>query len=537
MMQRHLFTEVFKRLKVENRFRSLIKCTAFVLAAIFCIRCAVGIMVPKNYTREWLSPVPTYGGLYDLDKNTADVLFLGSSHTYAGFCPQVLYDEYGITSYNLGMGNQNLVLNYFWLKEALRTQSPSVVVLECIFAFERFHNPSNTSESACQKSLNYMHWTRNRIDAIRALCEIEPESYEWESFIPNIRYHDRWKELHEEDFTAGEIAKRSGLMGYTAAFRYYCNIEDYRPYDPDREKTDAAEMVPAMKEWGERIADLCREKKIRLILTLTPSTDATLSKHAAIQAFANEQGVEFFDFNTAEVIEQMQYDFKTDNADEEHSSVWGAQKVTHRLGMYLTDPESSAGPAASANPADGANSEIGASAVLQPHEDPQWENTRNYYEGKMRDAALMHIKDIYAYLPALADDRYSVFLSVRGDASSAADERIAEALQDLGLREDIRDLGGDSYFAVIDGGHVLLEERGSEEIYSTGSIRDGKTLFSIGSGGSTGDDNGGFSSIMLDDAEYSVDKPGINFVVVSNESVSILDKVCFDTGMTLEASR
>ena len=35
-------------------------------------------------------------------------------------------------------------------------------------------------------------------------------------------------------------------------------------------------------------------QKIRLILTLTPSTDATLSKHAAIQAFANEQGVEFF---------------------------------------------------------------------------------------------------------------------------------------------------------------------------------------------------------------------------------------------------
>ncbi len=531
MMQRHLFTEVFDRFKVETRFRSLIRYTAFVLTAVFCIRCAVGIMVPKNYTREWLSPVPTYGGLYDLEKNTADVLFLGSSHTYASFCPQVLYDEHGITSYNLGMGNQNLVLNYYWLKEALRTQSPSVVVLECIFAFERFHNASNTSESACQKSLNYMHWTRNRIDAIRALCEIEPESYEWESFIPNIRYHDRWKELHEEDFTAGEIAKRSGLMGYTAAFRYYCNIEDYKPYDPDREETEAAQMVPAMRDYMERIADLCREKKIRLILTLTPSTDATLSKHLAIQAFAKEQGVEFFDFNTTDVIEEMQYDFKKDNADEEHPSVWGAQKVTHRFGLYLTDPAGREGAAGSADP------EKGDFAVLQAHEDPQWENARKVYEEKMRDAELMHIKDIYAYLPALADDRYSVFLSVRGDASSAADERIAGALQDLGLKEDIRDLGGDSYFAVIDSGLVLLEERGAEEIYGTGSIRDGKTLFSIGSGGSAGDDNGGFSSIMLDDAEYSVDKPGINFVVVSNESVSILDKVCFDTGKTLEPSR
>ena len=129
------------------RFKSLIKCAAFVLAAILCVSGVLRILVPKNYTGEGQSPVPTYFGFYDLKKNTADILYLGSSHVYTGFSPQVLYDEYGITSYSLAMGNQNLTLSYYWLKEALRTQSPSAVVLECAFAFDRNHNPSNSIET------------------------------------------------------------------------------------------------------------------------------------------------------------------------------------------------------------------------------------------------------------------------------------------------------------------------------------------------------------------------------------------------------
>ena len=74
-----------------TRIKSLIRCIAFVLAALFCIKGAIRILVPKNYTGEWLSPVPSYCGFYELKKDTVDVLFLGSSHTYASFCPQVIF--------------------------------------------------------------------------------------------------------------------------------------------------------------------------------------------------------------------------------------------------------------------------------------------------------------------------------------------------------------------------------------------------------------------------------------------------------------
>lgn len=65
-----------------------------------------------------------------MQKDTVDVLFLGSSHGVTSFLPQELYNQYGITGYNLGCEQQGMVTSYYWLKEALRYQSPKAVVLD-----------------------------------------------------------------------------------------------------------------------------------------------------------------------------------------------------------------------------------------------------------------------------------------------------------------------------------------------------------------------------------------------------------------------
>ena len=504
------------------RFKSLIKCAAFVLAAILCVSGVLRILVPKNYTGEGQSPVPTYFGFYDLKKNTADILYLGSSHVYTSFSPQVLYDEYGITSYSLAMGNQNLTLSYYWLKEALRTQSPSAVVLECAFAFDRNHNPSNSIETYTQKSVNYMHWSLNRIGAIKALCETDPELYTLQSFIPNIRFHDRWKELHEEDFILGEIASREPFMGASKHFRHYCGVEDYQPYsiaDGSRE-TEGEEMVPVMKEYLDRIVDLCRERNIRLILTFTPCVNTKLSMHVTMREYAKDHGVEFLDFNTEDMFREMDYEFSIDNSDVEHPNMWGAQKITRRFGKYLTKEGDHTG------------------TFLQPHKDEQWENSRSCYEEALKDAELIHTDNIYEYLPALRDDRYSVFICARGQATSELDEELALKLHDLGLRTDLRDLNGESYFAVIDAGRVVEEERSKKELKSTGVIRNGMTFYEIISKGSVVDDlKYGRSSIVISGRECSVNRRGINIAVVDHESAEVIDKVCFHTGGNLKAER
>ena len=48
---------------------------------------------------------------YRKDKDRFDVLFLGTSKIKQGVFPMTLYNEYGISSYNLGTGDQTAALS------------------------------------------------------------------------------------------------------------------------------------------------------------------------------------------------------------------------------------------------------------------------------------------------------------------------------------------------------------------------------------------------------------------------------------------
>ena len=91
-------------------------------------------VMKKYYDTTWPS-TSSFADFYQLDKNTVDVLFLGSSHGVSSFSPPKLYDDYSIRSYNLSSELQSLLVSYYWLKEALRYQTPKVVVLDTYIAY------------------------------------------------------------------------------------------------------------------------------------------------------------------------------------------------------------------------------------------------------------------------------------------------------------------------------------------------------------------------------------------------------------------
>ena len=93
------------------------------------------VLTPKYFYNNTWPTTSTYLGFYKMERNTVDVLFFGSSHAVSSFSPQILYDRYGITSYNLGCEQQNLITYYYLLKEALRFQKPKAIVLDCYILF------------------------------------------------------------------------------------------------------------------------------------------------------------------------------------------------------------------------------------------------------------------------------------------------------------------------------------------------------------------------------------------------------------------
>ena len=95
--------------------KRIIKSSIFILS-VFCLVAAglwgLGIVTERKESRN------KFAGFYK-EKEDFDVLFIGSSHVLNGVFPQLLWEEYGIVSYNMGGHGNRMALNYWVLKNVI----------------------------------------------------------------------------------------------------------------------------------------------------------------------------------------------------------------------------------------------------------------------------------------------------------------------------------------------------------------------------------------------------------------------------------
>lgn len=461
------------------------------------------VLTPKFFYNNTWPTTSAYLGFYEMERDTVDVLFFGSSHGASSFSPQVLYNRHGITSYNLSCEQQNLLISYYWLREALRYQSPKAVILDCYMLFPyNAEEPLNTAESCTRKAMDYMRWSSVKREAVHAICKADGKQTKTSYYLPNIRFHTRWMGLNEEDFTVSEMAEHYELKGFTA-IPTYSGIKDYRPFSREEGKGEEGEpMVSLMEEYLEKITELCKEKGISLILVKTPSTAQNIKRHQTIQNYAKEHGLSFFDFNEKELYKTIGYEFAKDNCDSGHGSVWGAAKITCYLGQVLQNQ-----------------------CGIEERAERQWEESREYYTGIIKDCTLAKVTDMNTYLELLKDERYWVFMAVRDEASRYLDETTAEKMRNLGLEAKLEGQQRCSYYAVIAEGQVK-EEAGYEKLKDTGRMRKERSVYDIVSAGY---ECGNESSIRIDGIEYGKNQRGLNIVVYNHVTKTVIDSVCFDS--------
>jgi len=131
---------------------------------------------------------------YYKEKVPHDVLIFGDCDAYENFSPIKMYEEYGISSYIRGSGEQYIWQSYYLLKDALRTETPKVVVLS-IHTLQ--NEPKNRKEAYNRMTIDGMRWSKDKVDAINASMT---EGETFASYVfPILRYHDRWNQLTKTD--------------------------------------------------------------------------------------------------------------------------------------------------------------------------------------------------------------------------------------------------------------------------------------------------------------------------------------------------
>lgn len=441
-----------------------------------------------------------------MKKNTVDVLFFGSSVCVNAFSPQEIYNSYGIRSYNLGSEQQSIFLSYFWLKEAARFQSPQVVVLDTKFLFALHpENEINTIEGLTRKCLDPMRWSSVKAEAVDDLCTIDKNQSELSYYLTNIRFHSRWSYLAEYDIDRSEV-QNAELKGYSAIANYgpesygTFNLNDPNLYDGFYPPIDSV-----MMEYLERTVQFCQESGIQLVLVSLPGNEMNDGIHNNLTRYADEHHVDYYNLCETEKYEAIGAVLPKESMIG-HENLWGSIKMSKFIGKMLSET-------------------YGVPSV----QDNQWEETKDYYTQLIKNCELSHISDFKEYLKAVKDPNYTVFISVRDDATAGFTDELKLALKEYGLETDFNEKYRCSYYAVVIPGEDIIEKAGEEALTRTGSFRNGRSVYKITSQGYY---VGGTATIEIDGGEYSKNGRGFNFVVYDNETMKVIDQVCFDMGVT-----
>lgn len=192
-------------------------------------------------------------------ENSLDYLYLGSSYAYCDVDPVVLYDQSGLTGYVLAGPEQTLSQTYWYLRQALKTQHPGVVVLEgSALAFARY-------QSYTQINVGYMPMGLARLGAV--LTASEPELRPGLLF-PLYFYHSRWKEITmDEAMEALGPGETDTLKGFTPVEGVFEEIAE----GPFPREAPSEEVYQENLVWLGRICALCREEGIALAVAFHPT--------------------------------------------------------------------------------------------------------------------------------------------------------------------------------------------------------------------------------------------------------------------------
>ena len=300
------------------RLRRLIASAAFLVIFAVLFHLVSGVLRNKRYA-------PYSMAFYEEPAGAVDVLLMGSSHMLNAVAPVQMWEEYGLASNNLAQVGQALPETYYALWDALRFQRPKLVVVDL---YKVIQDSLIGSELSLHATLDYMP---PGLPKLLAPFDLLPEEARTEYLFDFYVYHSRWKELSAADFRRPDTTEKGAQVLFKV---------DPRTTFQVLPATETAEPSAVEVEYLKRIVDLCAEEDIPLLLMAvpygTPEYDDLDRQQVvnAMAAYAEEWGVPFV--NMMYHLDELDFDFTTDMADEYHVNWRGMEKTTTWLGGYLT---------------------------------------------------------------------------------------------------------------------------------------------------------------------------------------------------------
>ena len=262
-------------------------------------------------------------GFYAEPQNTLDVVFIGSSTLRSSINPLVIWENYGITSYDIVTSSQRPSGIIWLLKEALKYQEEAIYVIDVnnIRFDEEIWDKQN--EGSIRHITDGLKYSLNRASCINDIVKNSKVSY----YFDIIKYHDNYKK--GLDFKAWDYECSNPYKGFNMLTDVTVSTPIYH-YSDDR---------GSISEYGETVLrdllSFCKSNlgiNVEFIISEQHAIDYATCQY--IKSIIEEYGYTCFIFNEYE--DEMGIDSTSDFYDDFHTNILGSEKCSLFFGNYLS---------------------------------------------------------------------------------------------------------------------------------------------------------------------------------------------------------
>ncbi|MBQ6997645.1 MAG: hypothetical protein IJN60_04645 [Oscillospiraceae bacterium] len=321
--------------------KELLRSIAFVLVV-----CMMLLLLCEVFELDDTTYIPTrFKTFYDLNENTLDAVWIGTSGVDRYWVSSKAYEEHGMTVFTLSSDAMPTWLFTYVVDEIYKTQNPEVLIVD-IRAFCQ----TNTVESKdvrARRLLDAMDpFSINKIRAaFRTMSSIkdldpESESFDLSYLLSYIKYHNMWE---EDDFSIinNTSDQKCPYMGFF--MRKSLSIKPKTQKAKVFDTEYFAELDPYSEESLYEFFDYAEEKGLNVLYVNTPNhmTKEEIGRTNTICKILEERGEQFINYcltdESGGFLLIPELDHVDDFYNRNHVNYYGAEKFTAVFAEYLNE--------------------------------------------------------------------------------------------------------------------------------------------------------------------------------------------------------
>ncbi|MBD5458795.1 MAG: SGNH/GDSL hydrolase family protein [Lachnospiraceae bacterium] len=289
-------------------------------------------LIPVSYIVRTNGDVKDrFSGFYAEKDNTLDIVMIGSSPVFPYYSAPKLWGETGIAAYPLSSNVQRPAAMKYLVKEAEKTQSPSLYIFEMrMYTMEDEGLSENMAYT--RGVTDNLRYSGNRVETIQALVTESEDRLSY--YIDLFKYHTNWKMFAlSSEWKNWRYKKEHELKGF--------QIKDEVGPTARPEAGGAEGELPLPAEQEACLRDLLQylqENELQALFIVSPYGESLEDQQMFnyMGRIVEEAGYHFLNMNNC--YDEIGIVFEEDFADyASHTNAVGAEKCTAFLEKYLLE--------------------------------------------------------------------------------------------------------------------------------------------------------------------------------------------------------